>query len=112
MQSFGLVNVNSKSSQPLNEVTCEVGCYSESSSIQLSHFNESLKKLLIAINLPQQQNLLITVVSTWLTDEDGDNYVMMTGDDTDVENMTVETGPDGTQTDVSSLLTVTLIFVI
>lgn len=59
MQSLGLINVQSKSSQPLNKVTSEVGCYSESSSIQLSHFTEPLKRFLIAINLQQQQNDLL-----------------------------------------------------
>lgn len=59
MQSFSLINVKSKSSQPLNEVTSEVDCYSESSSIQLSHFTESLKRFLIGINLQEQQNHLL-----------------------------------------------------
>lgn len=59
MHSFSLINVKSKSSQPLNEVTSEVDCYSESSSIQLSHFTESLKRFLIGINLQEQQNHLL-----------------------------------------------------
>lgn len=56
-KSLGLINVKSKSFQLLNE--SEVGCYSQSSSIQLSHFSESLKRLLIAINLQQQQHCLL-----------------------------------------------------
>lgn len=47
-------NVKSKSSQWLNE--SEVSRHSESCSIQLSHFTESLEKRLIAINLQHRQN--------------------------------------------------------
>lgn len=80
-------NVKSKSSQWLNG--SEVGCHYESCSIQLSHFTESLKK--IAFNCHQfmaAAKLLVTVASTWLTDEgkDGEDYVIMTGEDTETDD--------------------------
>lgn len=76
MQSSGLVNAKSRSSQTLNEVPSEVGC-SESGSIQLSHFTESMKKAFNCYEFTTEAKLQSAESSTWLTAED--NYTITTG---------------------------------